>query len=467
MFQGTAYASKLMASEIDKERRQGRGGGPSLDLRLWIMPSMVALLLVVAVYTLSPNFRWSPGPQASPYAGDFVHDWLGGYVFWTGQGDRICDVEFIQQLQHSPAVLGYHWDKNKYFPLVYPPFYYVIVSPFSLFPFHVAAWMWAAVMALCLPAAIVLLVLHGQHELSETNRSEKIIKILPWTLPVSLLYMPVIESLTSNQKATVCLLILTATFVLMNRKQPFWAGVVFGLLAFKPQLTLVIGAAMLLKLQWRFLWGGMFTGGVLLTLSLFAGADWCVGFMAFGAGAGGYIRTAGYDLTKSHCLYGFFALLCQEALPTEKWVTSLAAIGVVWLLCRIFRGKLRPGSTRFSLQFSALVLGTVLLSPHLMTYDLSILLLPMFLLRLTLFEKDRETIPSPTYLIWLLALTFTTPCLSMSIAAATNIQVSVLLLLALLISLERLCAYGPISGVFTGFEESVLRKLFNTKHPNL
>ena len=41
--------------------------------------------------------------------------------------------------------------------------------------------------------------------------------------PAALLYQPLLESLTSNQKGTVCLLLLTGTFLLLHRGRPLAA----------------------------------------------------------------------------------------------------------------------------------------------------------------------------------------------------------------------------------------------------
>ena len=76
--------------------------------------------------------------------------------------------------------------------------------------------------------------------------------LFSWLLPLSLLFMPLIENFTTCQKGSVLLLILTATYYLLVTKRPYWAGLVFGLIAFKPRFALPIAIAMLCKRQWRF-----------------------------------------------------------------------------------------------------------------------------------------------------------------------------------------------------------------------
>ena len=122
-------------------------------------------------------------------------------------------------------------------------------------------------------------------------------------------FAPVLESLSSSQKGTLCLLIFTATFVVWQRGKSFTAGMLFGLIAFKPQLALVIFAATLWQRQWRFIAGVMTTGAVLLGLSLFVGADVCWQYVQFALGTGEYMQNSGYDLHKSHSIWGFAQLL--------------------------------------------------------------------------------------------------------------------------------------------------------------
>jgi len=400
-----------------------------------LLPWLVAAGVVMAIYLTSPNFRWQPGPDATPYAGDFVHDWLGAYVLEYGERDRFYDVEYAQQLQHDPEVLGYQWNVQKYYPLVYPPFYYPIIRPLAWLPYREAAWIWGLGMVSCLFAAVALLHRHARTVWSDrTDRSNKLVW-LPWMLSAALLYMPVVESLSSSQKATVCLLILTATFLLLRADKKLLAGMVFGLMAFKPQLALVIGLAMLWKCQWRFVWGATATLTAFCCLSLSLGTGVCVDYWKFSTGAGKYIQTAGYDLTHSHCLYGFFTLLMRNyELWRAQVATVLIGCVILGLLVRLLRGPLQTNSRRFDLQYAGLVVATVLLSPHLFTYDLSLLLIPIFLIAGEWWS--RRPAGGAALAAYAIAL-YVMPKFSMLVAAQTGTQISVLLLCGLLVALAR------------------------------
>ena len=417
------------------------------DWKDWFLPALLGMGLLTATYSFSPNFRWVPGPRASLFAGDFANECLGGYMVHSGDRSRFYDVAYAKQLQHDFEVVGYQWDRTKYLPLVYPPFYYLLVSPLSALPLNLAAWIWAAGLVSSLVVTLILFVLQTGQQPWRAHASEKVSRLLPWATPFVLLYMPVIENFTSSQKGSVCLLILTATYCLMNRDRRFGAGIVFGLLLFKPQLTLVISVTMLMKREWRFVLGMMSTATVFLSLSLTLGIDVCRQYVVFSLGAGDYLRTAGYQLAESHCLYGFFALLVgDQDLSLARVLAAVSAAALVLLLSSMLRGTLQTGTRRFAAQFAALVIATVLLSPHLFTYDLTILVLAMYLTWLLLIHEQQLGGKLRQALVALSLLAYVSPQLSVWLAEWGNLQVTVLIQAVWLIVLS-CCAKGLPEGL--------------------
>jgi hypothetical protein len=399
-------------------------------LRPWLAPTLVALAVIGSVYLASPNYRWQEASREAPFAGDFLQEWIGGHVVLSGDGSRFYDVAYAKELQHHESLVGFSFDRRKYLPLVYPPFYYLAVSPLSLAPLRASAWIWSALLCAAFGGSAVLAARHSKTFLEARSWAW-------WALPAATVFPPLLESLNSGQKGTVCLLLLSATYYLLSKGKPITAGLVFGLLAFKPQLAIVIAVAMLLKGQWRFVAGGAMCGTALVGASLLVGVDVCRQYVAFSTGAAEYIHTAGYDLHESHCLYGFFSLLFDSP-NAAKTATALAMLLVGGVLARILRGRLAAGTARFDLQFSALIIATALCSPHLYTYDLTILLLPMFLLARRLFEDEHTR--QRALLVGLLAGLYFAAGLSPSIAAAINLQITTIFMAATLLLLSRMKA---------------------------
>ncbi len=255
----------------------------------------------------------------------------------------------------------------------------------------------------------------------------------------AMVFAPLLSSINLGQKSVLMLLILSATYVLLFNRRPMTAGLVFGLIAFKPHIGLVIAMAMLAKRQWSFVAGSTMTVAALVGMSLMVGTD--VSFVYFQQclGMGDYIQTHGYELNQAIGLWGATSL----SLPTcSTTVVKLVVLGeallVASVVCWSIRGPVDTASPIFALQFSSLVLATPLLSPHFYVYDLTIVLLPLMLIANVLsadnaFKLQIEPGARTAMLcgcVLLLALAGLFP----GIADATGVQPAVVIITGLLMA---------------------------------
>ena len=103
-------------------------------------------------------------------------------------------------------------------------------------------------------------------------------------------------------------------------------------------------------------------------------------------------------------------------------MTAIVLLGTCWFLRR------KDDSDHdWSLSFSAMVLATVLVAPHLYTYDLTMLVLPAVLLGHRVFTGQRDW-QSVTALCAIVAILFGASVFS-QVASLTRIQIAVPLLL--------------------------------------
>jgi hypothetical protein len=337
-----------------------------------------ALALLAGIYISSPSFEWSRAANDGPFGGDALQEWLGGYVVLYGDHAQFYDRDYAIELQHNEALVGYRWAESEYLPLVYPPFYYVATSPLSMLPARWAAVAWAALMLAFAIGAIYLW----------TRTWPWLTKYLGWICLAVVFYQPMVRNLCGGQKAAAMLAIFTLTYLLLRSQRSFAAGVVFSLLLFKPQLVPVMVLAALLKRDWRFLAGFTSTAVALALVSLAVGWDVCLQYVDLVLGMGNYIQTPGYRFAEAHSWQGFFALLYgPERLATIQVLTTTASVLTVGAvaICLCKRRNLSPteasdwSTPQGMLQFAAITLAALLISPHLLTYDLSIALLPMVL----------------------------------------------------------------------------------------
>jgi hypothetical protein len=350
------------AEHIDQAKRTPRM--PWLILTLPLV--MVGLILL-----FSPNFKITDRVRTAPLGGDFLQEWVGAKVFEMGEEQQLYDLKYVQAVQHDLALVGFEWPEEDYFPMVYPPFYYASLQSLSSFSYPVASRIWAVLSALALSISGLLL-----YWFYPPCR-----RVFGVCFVAALIFVPLLNCFNMGQKSTFLLLILSGTFVLLHNKRPFLAGVVFGLIIFKPHFGIVIGLTMLLKGQWKFAFGA------LAVVSLAFGYSWLYhgllvsDYVRVISEMSDYVQTGGYRLSDSHSLWGTaqltFGWLQPVIVKTIAAVLSLVVIGLLW---RVMQGRIETDSPRFTRQFAAMVFAMVLLSPHFYGYDLTILLLPMLLI---------------------------------------------------------------------------------------
>lgn len=382
------------------------------------------LLVVVLLLVFSPNFKTIEGPRSAPLGGDFLQEWIGATVFAGGESSRLYDAEYVQGLEHDPELVGFEWPREDYFPMVYPPFYYQMLRPFSSVPYPWAARLWAVLSALSISLTAWLLF-----RFYPSSRRVILIGVV-----ASLLFVPLLNCLNMGQKSTFLLMILASAFLLLRNQRPFLAGLVFGLMVFKPHLGVVIGAAMLLKGQWKFAAGAMTVVALALISSWLSHPQLLVDYAATLAGMGDYVQTGGYDLADSHSLWGASQLTFGGlAGGAVKGITVVLSLGVVCLLWFVLRGRLQTDSAMFPRQYAAMVIAMVLLSPHFYNYDLTILLLPMLLIVVRDRPGEWKARATDQILAMVVLGLFVLAGMFASIGGAIRVQPSVFLLVAALV----------------------------------
>jgi hypothetical protein len=414
----------MTPSECEERSTTGSGESPNVGVP-WLTLGL-PILVAVLIFFVSPNFRVTEGLRTSPLGGDFLQEWIGATVLSGEQAAQLYDKQYVDSLQHDPQVVGFEWSESSYFPMVYPPFYYSLLRPLAGFDYSAASKLWLSLSALAF--SIFGWLVYRFYPASRDY-------IFAYVL-AAVLFVPFLNSLVMGQKSVFLLLILLGAFLLLRCQRPFGAGIVFGLIAFKPHLGLVIGLAMLAKRQWAFA-----AGAVLVVVSLVA-YSWFFQEGLFGeylnvvSQMNDYLQTYGYQLEDAHSLWGAVTLAFHAQSPwLAKLSTVLLSLGVIAMLWRVVGESVASNSNAFARQFSAMVIATVLLSPHFYGYDLTILLLP-FLLILSTTNLDRwRNMRRERGLVILVLACFGLSGAFSEIARFTYVQPSTILLIALLLFL--------------------------------
>ena len=326
----------------------------------------VVLVAVLLIYILI----WSPNFNTAIPGGDYLHFYLAARMFREGNQDRLYDFPFQIQFQHDPARMPFAPVEDAYALYIYPPFFVWFCLPFSYLSFKAGASAWVLFMSGCLIASLHFLL----HPSGKSPGS------LGFALLAAFPFVPTLMSIYSCQNATLSLLILSSSYAMLRSGKPVAAGFVFALEAFKPQMTLVIAGAMVLKGQWRFVVGAA-VGGLLLLVASLAVSPTALGhYLTMGPTLLKWMELPGVSQAEVACWRGFWRLLLGDRLLTGARAAAIASSLLTLLpLVRSLRGPLDTRSATFAPKFAVMVLVTILVSPYLLYYDLTLLLIPMVL----------------------------------------------------------------------------------------
>ncbi len=157
--------------------------------------------------------------------------------------------------------------------------------------------------------------------------------------------------------------------LLLGPTRPLLAGVLIGLLAFKPQLGLLVPIALLATGNWRMI---MTAGATIAAMSLAAflgmGIEPFKAFFSAITSFGGLVMSDAYPMAfKLQSPYGVASVLglAPAAALNVQYAFTLATACVVFLFWR--------SPAAYDLKCAGLIIAATLSSPYLFTYDLTML----------------------------------------------------------------------------------------------
>ncbi len=175
-----------------------------------------------------------------------------------------------------------------------------------------------------------------------------------------------------GQTTVIALASFTCAFYCLRSKHLFAAGLAIGMLAYKPQLGLVAAGVFLLTRTWPVVAGALFTGVGQYALACW----WYRKLIAFDFLHAWWQLNSGMYQPKRylmHSLRPFWQMLLPS--PILAFCLYVITAFIVFLGClRIWKS-----ANPLSLRFSALLLATVLVDPHLFVYD-QVVLAPALML---------------------------------------------------------------------------------------
>lgn len=227
-----------------------------------------------------------------------------------------------------------------------------------------------------------------------------------------------------GQTSALALACFTVAFLQLRQGKQFAAGLALGLLAFKPQLGIAAAIVFLVSGNRRLISGA----------ALSAAAEFSAGALSYGieplrqwitriTHVGSVLPWFEPKLYQTHCLRTFWSMLVPWT-PASTFLYAVSALAVIFLVSDLWR---KGDRIPLSLRYSALLLATVLISPHLTVYDL-VILAPAILL---LTDWALADAPCHGNIGTLLYFVYILPLLG-PLAKWTHLQLSVIAMATLL-----------------------------------
>ncbi len=380
--------------------------------RMRIYPRIILAVYALAALALLAASRHLVDPLGKPLGYDFITFWSASRLTLEGQPAAAFDSTAIGKAE-TVAVPG----SGKLFLWHYPPTYQLAVTPLALLP-YVPSY-------LCFTGATLLVYLLSLRRLLDQPEPFLLLLAFPAT------FICAFHGQNSFISAAAF-----ASGILWLKSRPLASGLCFGLLAFKPQLGLLVPVALIAARQWRPLAAAAATALAYAALATWAfGLDLWHAFIQDGAVVRALLEKGLLPWAKMPTAFVFMRYFgVPEGLSyAMQFAVALLAVAIV---ARVWR---RCGPSR--LAGATLVAASLLVPPYLFDYELVLMAVPLAVLAGDMAERGPHRWERASLL-----LLYAAPGFMAGFAERTHLQIGFpLLVLALLLCGRR--AWAAASGL--------------------
>lgn len=335
----------------------------------------------------------------SPIGTDFTNVYAAGRQVWSGTAPAVYDPPS----QHAAEIAAFDGRSVPFYGWHYPPMFLVAAAALALLPYAGALLLYMATTLAAYLATLRAILPHRE------------------TLLLAAAFPGVFVNLGHGQNGFLTATLIGGALLLLDRR-PWLAGILIGLLAYKPQFGILIPLVLVATLRWRPFVAATATvlAAAATTVALFGVGIWT----AF-AGSEQFTRTVVLEQGQTgwQKIQSLFSAVrmwggtVDMAYAAQTMLAVALAVSLVWL----WRSR-----ASFDLKAAALVTASLLATPYVLDYDLVVLAVAgAFLVRHGLRHGFAD------YEISALALAWTAPLVSRSIDHAIGLPVGLLAMLAL------------------------------------
>lgn len=294
--------------------------------------------------------RWPLDAAEHAIGRDFVNVWVGGRLLLEGNWQTLFDIPAyltaLQRLFH-PSLAPHYWS--------YPPTSFLVAAVLAVLPYWLALLVWTA-------AGLVAITAVTRVGLAASERRIATIALL--LAPATVL------NVICGQNGFFTAALLAGGLLLLDTR-PVLAGVLIGLLSYKPHFGIVVAPVLLALGAWRTIAAALATAlaMVLASIAAFGIEPW----QAFVA------STMPNQAQMLKDFHGFFTTMLVSPYATLRHLgaghgaamalqvaVGLAAVGAAVVCAR----RTRDPDTLLML----VVAATFVAAPYALTYDLPVLM---------------------------------------------------------------------------------------------
>lgn len=339
---------------------------------------------------------------------DYVQFYVMGSLVREGRTEALYDAQahLAEGRRRIRPDLGLYAAHPNYGPQVALAF-----VPLAALPYGWSLGVFVAVSALCYAFSVWII----WRDCDALRRHGRLVAVLAAASPLLLTVA------RYGQASAFALLALSLALAALRRRRLFLAGLAIGCLAYKPQLGVLFGIVLLATRQWRVVAGAVAAVVVQLAVAWIAAGSQTMA--RYGAELWLLVRDprlVEMHPSELHSLRGFVHLL----VPSAPVVTACAVAAL--LAAIVLAVRTWSSTASLHVRFGEMIVLTILASPHLLSYDLLLLTVPLLL-----FADWAAQHPDHRLRVVVsgsLVLLYFAPFSGMIVARLTGVQVSVIVM---------------------------------------
>lgn len=366
------------------------------------------ILLILSVFAGSAWVALSRDAidrNGKPVGTDFSNVYAAGTLAWQGKAANAYDPA----LQHAAEIAVFGGHDVPFYGWHYPPFFLAIAALVATVPYLWGLALWQVTTLVAYLATIRAIL----------PRRE--------TLLVATAFPAVFVNIGHGHNGFLTTALLGGALLLLDRR-PWLAGVLIGLIAYKPQFGVLIPLALVAGGYWRSIAGATLTVLALVALSaaIFGTGIWHAFAESTAFTRDVVLEQGGTGWQKIQSIFSAMRMWGAE-LPLAYSAQGLLAAGLAASLIWLWRSH-----ADFALKAAALAIASLLATPYVLDYDLVVLAIAIAYVAGHGFTNGFRR-----YEISILAVAWTAPLVTRSITGLIHLPLGLLAMIALYVIVIR------------------------------